>query len=63
MTDKKPDKTRNERQSRRREREKHWLAENGWTSWEAVHTLLMMGKYQIQIVSISESQIFKVSAK
>jgi hypothetical protein len=53
MTDKKPDKTRNERQSRRREREKHWLAENGWTSWEALHTMLI--RRDIKIVDYSES--------
>lgn len=39
----KKDNTRNERQSRRREREKQWLKENGWQSWEALHTALMNG--------------------
>lgn len=35
------DKTRNQRQARRREREKQWLEANGWSSWEALHTALM----------------------
>jgi len=39
----KPDRTRNDRQVRRREREKQWLKENGWQSWEALHTALMNG--------------------
>jgi hypothetical protein len=37
------DSTRNQRQARRREREKQWLEENGWRSWEALHTALMNG--------------------
>jgi hypothetical protein len=37
------DRTRNERQARRREREKLWLKANGWRSWEALHTALMSG--------------------
>lgn len=39
----KKDNTRNERQARRREREKKWLHENGWKSWEALHSALMNG--------------------
>ena len=39
----KKDNTRNERQARRREHEKQWLKENGWQSWEALHTALMKG--------------------
>jgi len=35
------DKTGNERQQRRRQREKEWLKEHGFKSWEAVHTILM----------------------
>jgi hypothetical protein len=35
------DKTGNERQQRRRQREKAWLKENGFESWEALHTALM----------------------
>jgi hypothetical protein len=61
MVDKKPDRTRNERQARRREREKQWLGKNGWTTWEAVHTLLMTDKYQI--VKTSKGQKLEVSAK
>jgi len=38
---KKKDETNNERQARRRKREKVWLRENGWRSWEALHTALM----------------------
>ena len=41
------DNTRNERQSRRREREKQWLTENGWRSWEALHTMLMNGSSRL----------------
>ena len=47
MPEKKPDKTRNERQARRRAREKLWLAENGFSSWEAVHTALLAQKYHL----------------
>jgi hypothetical protein len=46
---KKPDRTRNERQARRREREKQWLNENGWKSWEALHTALMNGRANLFI--------------
>lgn len=38
------DKTGNDRQRRRREREKVWLKEHGFESWEAVHTALMNGE-------------------
>ena len=41
MPEKKEDKTRNERQARRRIREKQWLAEHGFSSWEVVHTKLL----------------------
>lgn len=44
MPEKKTDKTRNERQARRRDREKQWLIENGWKSWEAIHTGLITSK-------------------
>jgi hypothetical protein len=37
----KKDSTRNQRQARRREREKRWLKNHGWQSWEALHTALM----------------------
>ena len=47
MPEKKPDKTRNERQARRRAREKQWLAENGFSSWEAIHTALLTEKFQL----------------
>lgn len=43
------DKTRNERQARRRMREKQWLIANGWKSWEALHTALMSGKVIINL--------------
>lgn len=42
MTNK--DKTGNERQQRRRQREKEWLKKNGFQSWEALHTALMNGE-------------------
>jgi hypothetical protein len=38
---KRTDKTRNECQARRQEREKRWLMANGWRSWKALHTALM----------------------
>jgi hypothetical protein len=41
------DRTGNERQQRRREREKAWLAENGFKSWEALHTALLSGKARL----------------
>lgn len=41
MPEKKADKTRNERQARRRAREKQWLTDRGFSSWEALHTKLM----------------------
>ena len=41
MAEKATDKTRNERQARRRAREKLWLSENGFSSWEALHTKLL----------------------
>jgi hypothetical protein len=47
MAEKKTDKTRNKRQARRRAREKHWLAENGFSSWEAIHTGLIAGKLHL----------------
>jgi len=37
------DKTIKERQARRRLKEKKWLTEHGWGSWEAVHTALLKG--------------------
>lgn len=47
MPESKKDKTRNKRQASRRGREKQWLAENGWTSWEAIHTALMSGEVKL----------------
>ena len=41
------DKTRNQRQARRRQREKQWLEGNGWSSWEALHTALMKGQVRL----------------
>ena len=38
------DKTGNDRQRRRRKREKEWLKEHGFKSWEALHTALMNGE-------------------
>ena len=38
------DKTGKERQQRRRKREKEWLKEHGFESWEALHTALMNGE-------------------
>jgi len=43
MHNKKIDKTRNERQARRRAREKQWLSDHGFSSWEVVHTKLIAG--------------------
>jgi hypothetical protein len=41
------DRTGTARQQRRRQREKEWLAAQGWISWEALHTSLMLGKIQL----------------
>jgi hypothetical protein len=42
------DKTRNERQRRRRAREKEWLKQHGYESWEALHTQLMNNSLIVQ---------------
>ncbi len=44
----KPDTTRNERQKRRRENERRWLIQHGFTSWESLHTKLMNGEVEIK---------------
>lgn len=54
MAEKKADKTRNERQARRRAREKQWLAENGFSSWEALHTKLLREK--IALVNVTDGR-------
>lgn len=41
------DKTRNERQARRRAREKQWLTDHGFSSWELLHTKLLGNKLGI----------------
>ena len=41
------DRTGTARQQRRRQREKEWLAAQGWKSWEALHTSLLSGKTQL----------------
>jgi len=41
------DRTGNERQRRRREREKVWLKEHGFESWEALHTELLSGRARL----------------
>lgn len=50
MTNAKPDKTRSERQARRRKREKEWLIAHGWISWEAMHTALLHNRARIEII-------------
>lgn len=45
MTTPRPDPTRNERQARKREARKKWLAEHGFTSMEAVMGALMRDEY------------------
>ena len=45
--ERKTDNTRNQRQARRRKREKKWLLENGWRSWEALHTALIKGSVRL----------------
>lgn len=52
---KKSDRTRNERQARRRDREKQWLNENGWKSWEALHTALMSGNARLVFINQEKS--------
>lgn len=42
------DRTRNERQKRRRENERRWLIQHGFTSWESLHTKLMKGEVTIK---------------
>lgn len=49
MPESRTDKTRNERQAKRRAREKQWLTEHGWASWEAVHTALIRGEIQLRL--------------
>lgn len=41
------DKTGNERQQRRRQREREWLEMSGWKSWEALHTALLNGETRL----------------
>lgn len=55
MMESKTDNTRNQRQARRRKREKQWLIENGWQSWESLHTALINGTVCLD----SNSQLFK----
>lgn len=57
MPEKKKDRTRNERQARRRAREKQWLTQNGFSSWEVIHTALIIGKYHL----VNEVKDFGVS--
>ena len=54
MPEKKADKTRNERQARRRAKERQWLAENGFSSWEALHTKLL--SKQFGLVNLTDKQ-------
>jgi hypothetical protein len=49
------DSTRNQRQARRREREKEWLEQHGWRSWEALHTSLMKGEVDLVPIPANES--------
>ena len=48
------DKTRNERQSRRRMKEKEWLKQHGFNSWEALHTLMMKVKTRLTLRAVDE---------
>jgi hypothetical protein len=50
------DKTRNLRQARRRDREKKWLLENGWQSWESLHTALLNGTVKLEVTQSKESR-------
>jgi hypothetical protein len=50
MTNK--DKTGNERQTRRREKEKAWLKKHGYKSWESLHTALMRDDVILQVKSV-----------
>lgn len=56
MPEKMLDKTRNERQARRRAREKQWLAENGFSSWEALHTKLLNEQIGLTRLEIREDK-------
>lgn len=44
------------RQQRRRQREKEWLAVQGWKSWEALHTSLVSGKTRLTLVKDTSSK-------
>ena len=57
----KTDNTRNQRQARRREREKQWLKENGWQSWEALHTALLNGAVILQSGVANERHALNIS--
>ena len=48
------DKTRNERQSRRRRKEKEWLKQHGFKSWEALHTLMMKVETRLTLRAVDE---------
>ncbi len=48
-----------ERQARRRQKEKIWLAENGWGSWEAIHTALLKGWGKLVSVKSKNKNIDK----
>ncbi len=50
------DRTINERQARRRLKEKNWLTEHGWGSWEAVHTALLKGLVKLVKVAPAINQ-------
>jgi hypothetical protein len=45
MTNK--DKTGNERQKRRRQKERDWLKEHGFNSWEQIHTKLVNNEFYL----------------
>ena len=59
------DKTGNDRQRRRREREKTWLKEQGFESWEALHTSLMNGETSLtkRAADVRKDGRKKVSSK
>lgn len=59
------DKTGNERQHRRREREKAWLKEHGYKSWESLHTALMNGETRLtkRAADVRKAGRKKVSSK
>jgi hypothetical protein len=55
-------KTNAERQQARRLREKQWLKDHGFTSWEQLHTKLMSNIIFLDIPRIPEETVKQIEA-